>query len=227
MKNLFFTIPACVFLLSELHAEGPLLFDTKWIPSKPEMLTYRSTGPQGEGLYQISVWKGDSTFGTYLNIISPGFAKTVVGTMTFDMHPIASASKIIVNEQIVMDTKCSYEIGRLHIFTVMSPYNKIVENSPSFSSRVVDFSQVPLLARTLRLQKGAEYTISMLNPQTNTLIPLTVKVIGEGYIGEIDCYKVELNDFEGQSVYWIEKGIRHRPVRIEQPDAHRITELLQ
>ncbi len=210
-----------------VFATEPALFNTQWIPSKPEVLTYRSTGNQGEGLYQVSISKRDSAIEIYMNIISPGFTKTVSGTMTSDMRPLQSKSKIIVNGQVMMDTKCSYESDHLTITTVMLPYNQTMANSPSFSKPVIDFSQIPLLTRTLPLEKGAQYTFTSLNPQNNTLMPLTVKVIGEGSAQEVDCYKVEVNDFEGQSIYWIEKGSRRRVMRVEQPGSHRTTELLQ
>ena len=161
-------------------ATEPARYNTQWIPSKPEVLTYRSTSSQGDGLYQVSISKGDSGIEIYMNIISPGFTKTVSGTMTSDMRPLQSKSKIIINGQVIMDTKCTYESDRLTITTAMLPYNQTMTNSLSFSKPVIDFSQAPLLTRTLPLEKGAEYTFTSLNPQNNTLTPLTVKVTGEG-----------------------------------------------
>ncbi len=210
-----------------LFAEVPGSFSTDWVPSKPEVLTYRSTSGQGEGLYQVSIFKRDSIIEIYMNIISPGFTKTVSGTMTAGMIPLHSTSKIIVNGQVVMDTRCSYDPDKVHISTTMLPYNQTMTNAPSFSTPIVDFSQVAILARTLQLKKGQEYTFSSLNPQTNTLTPLSLKVVGEGLAGGNDCYKIEQNDFEGQSIYWIEKGARRRVLRIEQPQAHRVTELIE
>jgi hypothetical protein len=227
MKFFLSLFIASMASINIVFATEPSLFNTQWIPSKPEVLTYRSTSSQGEGLYQVSISKRDSAIEIYMNIISPGFTKTVSGTMTSDMHPLQSKSKIIVNGQVIMDTKCSYESDHLTISTVMLPYNQTMANSPSFSKPVIDFSQIPLLARTLPLEKGSQYTFTSLNPQNNTLMPLTVKVIGEGSTQDVDCFKVEVNDFEGQSLYWIEKGSRHRVMRVEQPGSHRTTELLQ
>jgi hypothetical protein len=227
MKTFLFFYIFSIASVTIAAATEPAQFNTQWIPSKPEVLTYRSTSSQGDGLYQVSISKGDSGIEIYMNIISPGFTKTVSGTMTSDMRPLQSKSKIIVNGQVIMDTKCIYESDRLSITTVMMPYNQTTTNSPSFSKPVIDFSQVPLLARTLSLEKGSAYTFTSLNPQTNTLIPLTVKVTGEGSAQEVDCYKVEVNDFEGLSIYWVEKGSRHRVIRVEQPGSHRTTELLQ
>jgi hypothetical protein len=88
---------------------------------------------------------------------------------------------------------------------------------------MVDFSQTPLLARTLPLKPGAEFKFTSLNPQSNSLVPLTIHVIGGETIQDVPCYEVEGTDFEGQSTYWIEQGGHHRVMRIEQPG--RITEL--
>ena len=227
MKHLTSAVFLCSLFSAQSLATTPSTFSTEWISSKPEVLTYRSTSSQGEWLYQVSVFKRESIIELYMNIFSPGFAKTVSGTMTTGMIPLRSTSKIIVNDQVVMETKCSYESDRVTISTTMLPYNQTMANTPSFSKPVTDFSQVPILARTLRLGKGLEYSSSSMNPQTNTLTPLTAKVIGEESIGKVDCYKVELNDFEGQSIYWIEKGSHRRVMRVEQPQAHRTTELIQ
>jgi len=32
-------------------------FDTTWITPKPDVPTYRATGKEGDGLYQVLVWK--------------------------------------------------------------------------------------------------------------------------------------------------------------------------
>ena len=224
----FLLLFICIMLSATiLSAAEPVLFDTKWISSKPEMLTYRSTGKQGDGLYQVSIAKGDSTIEIYMNIITNGFTKTVSGTMTLEMVPLQSKGKIIVYGQINMETQCSYEKDKLHISTIMKPYNQTMKNDPSFTKLVVDFSQLPLVARTLSLNVGAEFNFQSLNPQTNAIVPFTLKVLGEEKIKDMDCYKVESNDFEGRSLFWIEKGSRRRVVRIEHPETNRITELIQ
>jgi len=227
MKNLLSFFIVTALLTTILHGSEPAKFNTQWIPAKPEVSTYRSKGNQGEGLYQVSISRRDSLIEVYVNMISPGFTKTVSGTMTFDMRPLQSTAKIIVNNQVMMDTKCLYESNRLAIKTVMLPYNQTKSDSLTFVEPVIDFSQVPLLARTLELEKGIEYRFTSLNPQTNVLIPLTMKVLGEVKMREVDCYKVEINDFEDKSIYWVEKGSRRRVMRVEQPESHRTTELLQ
>jgi hypothetical protein len=106
----------------------------------------------------------------------------------------------------------------------MAPYNRAVENTLSCSNLVVDFSQTPLLPRILPLKLEAEFKFESLNPQSNSLVPLTIRVLGEENLRGIASYKVEGHDFEGQSMYWIEKAGLHRVIRIEQPE--RITELI-
>jgi len=227
MKNILYFLTACVLLTNLLLGSDPSAFNTQWIPSQPEVLTYRSKSSQGEGLYQVSIMKRDTVIEVYINIISPGFTKTVGGIMTFDMHPIQSSGKIFVNNQVMMDTKCIYESEQLRITTTMMPYNRVVSDTLHSAKPVVDFSQIPFLVRMLQLEKGAQYSFVSLNPQTNALVPLTLKVTGEGKTQQVDCYQVELNDFEGKSIYWVEKAAHHRVMLVEQPDSHRTTELLQ
>lgn len=227
MNNILSFLTATVILTSFLFGGEPSLFSTQWVPSQPEVLTYRSKSNQGEGLYQVSIMKRDTIIEAYINMISPGFTKTVYGIMTLDICPIQSTGIIFVNNQVMMETKCFYESNKLRIITVMMPYNRKIMDTLNYAKTVVDFSQVPFLIRTLHLEKGAQFTFTSLNPQTNALVPLTIKVVGEEYIQKVDCYKVEMNDFEGKSIDWVEKGARHRVMLVEQPESHRTTELLQ
>jgi hypothetical protein len=48
MKTILYVLFASIVSVNLLHAAEPAVFDTKWIPSKPEMLTYTSTSPQGD-----------------------------------------------------------------------------------------------------------------------------------------------------------------------------------
>jgi hypothetical protein len=225
-KQSIFSLCA-VFGATMLCSGAPQSFDTSWISSKPEMLTYRSKAKQGDGLYQVSVSRAAKGIEVYMNIITPGFTKSVWGTMTADMRPRESKSRIIVHDQIAMTTDCSYGPDRLHIATLMSPYNKVMENTLSCSNLVVDFSQTPLLARTLPLKSGAEFKFTSLNPQSNSLVPLTIRVVATETIQNTECYKVEGTDFEGKATYWIEKAAHHRVMHIEQPETGRVTELIQ
>jgi hypothetical protein len=220
ITRFFFLVLAAV----TCRAAEPQSFDTSWIPAKPEVLTYRSTAKQGDGLYQVSVWRTADGIEVYINIITPGFTKSVWGAMAADFHPRESKGRIVVNDQICMTTDCAYKSDRLHIATLMTPYNRVIENTLSFSNLVVDFSQTPLLPRTLPLKLGAQFRFVSLNPQSNALVPLTLHVLGEEIIQGIPCYKIEGSDFEGQSILWIENVGQHRVIRIEQPG--RVTELI-
>ncbi len=223
LTHFFILFPA---LVSAAFAAEPVNFSTQWIPSKPEILTYRSTSKQGDGLYQVSIARNDSTIEIYMNIITNGFTKTVAGTMGFDLTPIGSVSRIFVHNQISMDTRTSFERTKLHISTKMMPFNREMKNDPEFSGRVFDFSQNPLIPRVLDLSVKKDYSFQALNPQTNQIGPLTVKVLGEETVKNIACYKVEMNDFEGRAFLWIEKGNMRRTIRIEQPESGRISELI-
>ncbi len=227
MKSALKVAFALAMLAGIAFGEESPAVETRWIPFKPEVHTYKSTSPEGEGLYQVSLSKDDSTIQVYLNIIAPGFTKTVSGTMGLDMRPLASEAKIVVNSQVVMETRCSYETNRLHISTILKPYKKVMKAEPTFDGPTVDFSQIPILTRVLRLEPGSLFTFNSLNPQSNTIVPLSLRVVGEETAGGIECFKVEVRDFEGTSFYWVERGSGHRVIRVEQPESHRVTELLQ
>jgi len=227
MKNAITMFIVVLMFAGTAQSGHPTVFNTQWISSKPEVMTYRSTGKQGDGLFQVSIMRSDSTIEVYINIITPGFTKTVGGKMTFDMRPLESTGKIIVDNGVVMDTKCHYDIDWLSIKTVIAPYNQTVEDSLGFTHPIIDFSQIPMVVRTLQINDSAQYSFESLNPNTNQIIPMTIKTIGEGHIIDVDCYKVEMNTFEGRAVYWVEKDSRHRVMRIEEPDRNRISELIQ
>jgi len=225
MKHLL-TVSALLAITMSSGASNVPAFDTTWIPTQPEVLTYRSTGKQGDGLYQVSVWRTPSGIELYINIITTGFTKSVWGSMSADLHPRSSKSRIVVDGQVTMTTDCSYKPGQLHIATAIAPFNQVMDNTLPNTNLVVDFSQTPLVARVLPLKPGADFQFTSLSPKSNTLVPLTLRVAGEETIQNIECYKIEGGDFEGQSTYWIEKAGHHRVVRIEQPEASRTTELI-
>ena len=227
MKNLIFLFIFTFLFTMNLPADEPAVFSTQWIPSQPEISTYRSKSDHGEGLYQVTIMKRDSLIEVYINIISTGFTKTVSGTMTLDMNPLQSTSKIFIDKQILMNTSCTYKGSRVCVTTDMLPYKKRTSDTFKFTRQLLDFSQAPLLPRTLQLEKGGRYTFTSLSPRTNTFVPLTIQVIGKDRFRNMDCYKVEMNDFEGRSIYWIENNSRHRVLKIEQPESHGISELLE
>ena len=216
-----------ILIVSIALADEPVSFSTQWIPDKPQMMTYSSKDKYGDQLYQVSIYKKNDNFEIYINIISNGFTKTVSGTFNSTMYPLHSTAKIIVDGQILMDTECSFTSNNLIISTLMSPYNKTMSQNIKIDQRIIDFSQVPILVRTLTLVKDIQYTFASLDPTTNTLVPLSVKVIDEGMAQDLNCYIVEVNDFEGKSIYWVEKDILRRVVRIEQPESQRTVELIQ
>ncbi len=227
MKYQFVFLLTLSLMVSAALADEPVSFSTQWIPDKPQMMTYSSKDKYGDQLYQVSIYKKDDNFEIYINIISNGFTKTVSGMFTSTMYPLQSSAKIIVDGQIVMDTKCSYTSNNLIISTLMSPYNKTMAQNFEIDQRIIDFSQVPILVRTLTLAKDSEYTFTSLDPKTNTLVPLSIKVNGEGQAQNVNCYIVEVNDFEGKSIYWVEKDIQHRVIRVEQTESQRVVELIQ
>ncbi len=210
-----------------LHATELPPFNTAWITAKPEVLTYQSKAKQGDGLFQVSVARTKNGLDHYVNIITPGFTKSVWGVMATNMQPRESKSRIIVSGQVSMTSDCSYNPTGLHIATLLNPSDRVMENALSSSDLVVDFSQTPLLARTLPLKPEAHFEFTSLNPQNNSLMPMTIRVVGEETIQNIACYKVEMNDYEGQAINWIEKDGHHRVIRVEQPTTGRITELMQ
>lgn len=78
----------------------------------------------------------------------------------------------------------------------------------------------------LPLSAGAQFEFSSLNPRTNKIAPMHVSVTGGESILKIDSYRVDCSDFEGESLYWIEKAAPHRILRIEQPTQHRTLDLV-
>ena len=212
---------------SVLMARDEIVLNTKWIPSKPEVLTYRTISEKGNGSYQTVITKNDSTIEVFINMISPGFAKTVSGLMTLDMVPQRFTGKIIIGDQVQMDNETHYGSERLFATAVIKPNNQIFKKDTSFSCNVVDPSQIPFLVRVLQHNVGAKYEFISLNPQTNTLYTLKINVVREETIQKIDCYKVLCYDFEGVTIYWVEKAIPYHVVRIEQRLKNVTMELMQ
>ena len=74
------------------HGAAAESFNTSWITPKPEVLTYHTTAKEGDGLYQVSIWKTAGGIELYMNIIAPGFTKSVWGSMAADLHQRAGSS---------------------------------------------------------------------------------------------------------------------------------------
>jgi hypothetical protein len=201
-------------------------FITSWIGMQPEVLTYKVKNKKEEGLLQVSIVKTNDTLEVFTNIMTPDFMKIVWGKMTKDMKPVESISRIVINKRIMFDTECNYTDDNLKIETTMKPYGKIMKENISFNDLVIDFSQIALLVRTLSYTPGQEYLFNSLNPQKNKLVPLSIKFLNEEIILDINCNKIEKEDFEGHAFYWIEKRAPYRVIRIEQPKEKQVTELI-
>ncbi len=223
------TVWFAAFLLSfcMLTAEALTQFETNWVPSRPQMLTFKTTGPEGEGIYQLSIYQQDSLIEVYVNMITRGFTKTVSGLMRSDLRPLRSQTKILVDGNIVMNTRCEYEKDSVHIVTDMEPYHQRLEKTLMAGLHFIDFSQIPFVPIMLRLAKGAEFSFSSINPRTNSEVACELKVVGEEKVDGINCFKLETKDFEGESLYWIEQGGTHRILRIDQPTVLRTSHLMR
>ena len=205
---------------------NPVAFDASWVPSSPEVSTYRSASGSAGELYQLAIVKHSSTIETYIDIASPGFMKFISGSMTLGMIPQRSTGKILVAGQIQMDTDIQYGDNKIKVSTVMNPVNQTLSAEVPWSGQVVDLAQTPFLLRMLPLSAGAQFEFSSLNPRTNKIAPMHVSVTGGESILKIDSYRVDCSDFEGESLYWIEKAAPHRILRIEQPTQHRTLDLV-
>ncbi len=223
LTPLLFTL---FYLYGSIFAQTMIKFNTQWVHAKPEVLTYRTNGDQGNGFFQTVITKNDSSIEVLVHMMTPGFAKTLFGSMTHDMIPQFSSGKIFIDEQVQLKTDSRYEEGHLFVTTVVKPYNRILSKDTTFSGHIIDPSQIPFLARTLPLTKDEKFEFNSLNPQSNEIYPLVIKVVGEESVQNIECFKVEWKDFEGNVIYWIEKTGHHRTIKIEQPDKHRVTEII-
>ncbi len=221
-----FLCAALIHAAKMVCADETASFNTSWISGKPEVLTYRTSSKQGDGLYQVAVSRTADGIEQYVNMITPGFTKSIWGRMTTDMRPLESTSRIFIQKQATLKTDCSYSRDQFHITTVITPNNQVVERTLTSSNFVVDFSQIPLIVRTLPLKPGVEFKFTSLNPQNNSLVPLILRVVGEKAIQGTQCYEVEQSDFEGQTTCWVEETGHHRIMRFEQPGSGRVTELI-
>lgn len=205
---------------------SPVAFDANWVPSSPEVSTYRSASGSAGELYQLAIVKHSSTIETYIDIASPGFMKFISGSMTLGMVPLHSTGKILIGGQIEINTDIQYGDNKLKVNTVMNPINQTLSAEAPWSGQIVDIAQTPFLLRMLPLGTGAQFDFTSLNPRTNKIAPMHVSVTGEEAMLKVDSYRVDCHDFEGESVYWIEKAAPHRILRIEQPAQHRTLDLV-
>ena len=75
MKYVLSLFTVTIVFTTFVLGNDPVIFNTQWLPSQPEVLTYRSTSSQGDGLYQVSIMKRDTIIEAYINMISPGLQK--------------------------------------------------------------------------------------------------------------------------------------------------------
>lgn len=230
MKNHIHILARAVLLGATalaLRAAAPSL-DTSWLPARPEVLTYRSTSPQGSGLYQLSLVRKADGVEHYINIITPNFTKSVFGTMSPALGFRSSRSRIYVHGQVGLATDCDRSDGQIKIATTIAPYGQVqkADLAATASDTVIDFSQTPLVPRSLTLAPGESAMFSSVNPRENRLVPLKIKCLAEETVQGIACRKFELHDYEGASFYWVEKDGARRIIRVEQPETTRVTELM-
>ena len=89
-----FLCAALIHAAKMVCADETASFNTSWISGKPEVLTYRTSSKQGDGLYQVAVSRTADGIEQYVNMITPGFTKSIWGRMTTDMRPLESTSRI-------------------------------------------------------------------------------------------------------------------------------------
>lgn len=200
--------------------------DLSWVPSKPEIATYRLSSSDASQIYQLAIARDQSTVYTYINIVSPGFMKFISGSMALDMTPMQSASTILINDQVRMDTQIRYDKSSVNVTTLMEPMNQTIHADVPYSGQIIDSAQIPFLLRTLPLHIGAQFEFTSLNPRNNTLEVFRSTVAGEEIVHNIDSYLVRCHDFEGDTNYWLEKALPHRILRMEQLAQHRMLEIV-
>ncbi len=147
-----------------LFADSTATFDTAWVTDRPEVLTYRTTGPEGEGRYEVTLLRTPAGLEQHIAIITNGFVKIVCGQMTSDLVPEESNGQIYVQGAVAMKTVCTYRKDQLRVTTTMLPGTQVFDRTIPYSGRVFDFSQLPLVARALPLQLGKDYSFQWLIP---------------------------------------------------------------
>ncbi len=207
-------------------APTEIRLDAAWLTGKPEVLTYRTTSPQGDGVYQLTIATADSVLELGVNIVTPGFSKQVSTTTSRGLRPLRGQGRILVQGQVEIATRTDYSGDSLEVATIMKPYGREMNAALPYTGQVVDPGQSAFMTRFLPLAAGTSFEFSSLDPQHNQLVPYTVRVTGDGMQAGVACWRAEVHTFEGESIDWIEKAAPHRIMRIEQPADHRVTELI-
>lgn len=227
MNPRFVLMSPILMLASLLTAGDPVKFDTTWIPAKPEVRTYKSSSKQwGDGYYQVSVWKSEAGIEGTLNILTPNYSKFLRGQTNRDLYPILSKGVIVISAQVVMESDITYTGEKIHLSTLVKPYNRTTGNDLVSKSLVIDPSMIPILPRVLPLETGKSFSFTALDPVKSTLGTYTLKVTSEEVIKGIACFRAETSSFEGRAVVWVEKGTPHRILRMETPEQGGCHELI-
>lgn len=205
-------------MASGLLADERDSIDMSWLPMTPEVQTYSLSGKYGEGMIQVSLLRSGEGIEVYMSAISPGFAKYVFGEMDMSLKPSKSKTHMHMDGTMSMVLDCDYSEYGVRVSTVMLPYNQKIERTLNSDEPFIDLSQTLLLIRGLKLKPGAEFRFASVNPRSNSLAQTKIRVISEDSIEKISCYKVLLEDFEGRSSIWVEKGGTRRILRTENAD---------
>ena len=230
IAQLLAVLAALTLALPALGAEGapapaPKL-DASFLPQQPELLTYRTTAGGKPGFFTVALTRSGKELEVLVNMIEPGFSKTVWGTLGEDLRPLRSQAIIAIGDQVRVDSRMRYEAGKIAVNTLLGPWGRSTDAEVAAPGPVVDPVEQPVLPRLLPLKAGAAWSLDALDPQKNVLAKLELKVTGEEQVAGVDCFRVEQDGFEGKAIYWIEKGPRRRPIRIEQPASGRVSELV-
>ncbi len=225
MRNVFVLIAALFCTLSVGRGEEAPEFDTKWVPVRPEVLTYRVKGLHGEGIYQLSLARKDSVIECSIIVVTPGYSKVVRGTMGLDIRPLQSSARIAIHDQILMDTQCSFSSDHLRITTTMMPYHQTVQADTVLTGPVLDFWQSPVVVRTASLGERRTWSSTALDPQKNKLVPFKLEILGRENVHGVECTKLQVEDFDGKWNYWVETGGNRRVIRAEEPEKRISMEL--
>jgi len=118
-----------ILVATMASAVEPPSFNTGWITGRPEVLTYRSTAKQGDGLYQVSVSRTEAGIDLYVNIITPGFTKSVWGTMTRTCTS-RSKSRIVDAESVTLTTTVP-TVPTAAYCDADRPYNRVMDKTLS------------------------------------------------------------------------------------------------
>lgn len=226
LTRLLAVVAALSFASRALAAEPAPKLDASFVPQAPELLTYRTTAGGKSGHFTVALTRSGKNLEVLVNMIEPGFSKTVWGTLGEDLRPLRSQAIIAIGDQVRIDSTLRYEAGKIAVHTLIGPWGRAADAEVPAPGLVVDPVEQPVLPRLLPLKAGAAWSLDALDPQKNVLGKLELRVTGEEEVAGVDCFRVEQDGFEGKAIYWIEKGPRRRPIRIEQPASGRVSELV-